>query len=439
MNATRWLLATCITYTMPAKRRAAVMGYREVGVAAINPLMPSSHLPMRKHHALALAISTLLAGPVVAAVLPDERIDVLYHSYDGGGAEINGPSILVRKNVSASVSVAANYYVDTVSSASIDVQVSASPYSEERKEQGVSAKYMVDRSTINIGYTASKENDYDATTYSVGIDQSFFGDLTTLGFGLSFGEDVVGQNGDPSYKRDLQRRKYSLNASQILTKNLLASLSIDTATDQCLDILDTDSCLNNPYRQVRFINPAAPKGFGEQPEHYPHTRNSDAIGVRFMYHLPYRASLRLDLRQFSDSWGIEAQNAELRYVHTQGAHWLFEIKYRIYDQSAADFYSDLFPYANAQNYLARDKELSPFSSNTLGLGATYKIPAGVIPWFDKSTVNLYWDRFDITYDDFRDARQSMSQFSSAPRYQTGEEPLYRLQANVVRFYVSFWF
>lgn len=372
-----------------------------------------------------------MASVAHAAVLPDERIDILYHGYDGGGAQIDGPSILVRKSIGSSVSVAANYYVDMVTSASIDVEATASPYSEERKEQGLSAQYMVDRSTISVGYVSSKENDYDATTYSLGIDQSFFGDLTTLGFGVSFGEDIVGQNTDPSYKRDLQRRKYSINASQIITKNLLASLSFDSASDQCLNLADTESCLNNPYRSVRFLTGTG--GYAYQGEIYPHTRNSDAVGLRLMYFLPYRASLRAELRQFSDSWGIESENAELRYLHPYGERFLFEVKYRIYDQTGADFYADLFPFRDAQNFMARDKELSPFSSTVLGLGVTYKVPAGTIPWFEKSTVNLYWDHFNIDYDDFRDARVSPTEFAA------GSEPLYSLDADVIRFYLSFWF
>lgn len=375
--------------------------------------------------------AVFFASSLYAAVLPDEGIDVLYHGYDGGGAEIDGPSILVRKNIGASVSVSANYYVDMVSSASIDVQATASPYSEERKETGFSGQYMIDRSTLKFGYTQSKENDYDATTYTFGIDQSFFGDLTTLGFGVSFGEDVVGQNTDPTYKRDLQRRKYSVNASQIVTKNLLASLSFDSATDQCLNLTDEQSCLNNPYRSVRYLSGTG--GYLYQGEIYPHTRNSDALGLRAIYYLPYRASIRAELRKFSDSWGIDADNAELRYLHPYGERFLFEVKYRIYDQTGADFYSDLFPYRDAQNFLARDKELSPFSSTTFGLGVTYKIPAGYIPWFEKSTANLYWDHFNIDYDDFRDARVSPEEFAA------GEEPLYSLQADVIRLYFSFWF
>ena len=65
-------------------------------------------------------------------MLPDDRADVLYHRYDGGGVTIDGPSLLVRKKFAEKYSVSANYYVDMVSSASIDVVTTASPYKEER-------------------------------------------------------------------------------------------------------------------------------------------------------------------------------------------------------------------------------------------------------------------------------------------------------------------
>ena len=34
-----------------------------------------------------------------AGVLPEDRTDLLYHSFVGGGVEIDGPSILVRKSI----------------------------------------------------------------------------------------------------------------------------------------------------------------------------------------------------------------------------------------------------------------------------------------------------------------------------------------------------
>ena len=72
-----------------------------------------------------------------AGVLPEDRADVLLHSYDGGGVTIQGPSLLVRKQFAQKFSVSANHYVDKVSSASIDVVTTASPYEEERTQHSV--------------------------------------------------------------------------------------------------------------------------------------------------------------------------------------------------------------------------------------------------------------------------------------------------------------
>ncbi|MBV1959327.1 MAG: DUF3570 domain-containing protein, partial [Pseudomonadales bacterium] len=77
-----------------------------------------------------------------AAVLPEDRADVMYHSYDGGGITVGGPSVLVRKGFADTVSVSANYYVDTISSASIDVVSTASPYQEERTEVSAGIDYL---------------------------------------------------------------------------------------------------------------------------------------------------------------------------------------------------------------------------------------------------------------------------------------------------------
>lgn len=378
---------------------------------------------IKKIRIFALALALPACG-TFADVLPDQRLDLMYHGYDGGGAQIDGPSILVRKNFGNTVSIAANYYVDMVSSASIDVEATASPYSEERTEYTLSGQYLRDRTTLSFGYSSSTENDYDAATYSFGISQTFFGDLTTIGLGVSLGDDIVGQNGNAEFERDLQRRRYSVNISQILTKNLIAALSVEAVADQ--------GFLNNPYRSVRYFDQST-GGYSYQAEIYPNTHNSDAVGIRAIYHLPYRAALRADYRKFADSWGIEASNYELRYTQPYREQWLFEVKYRGYEQTGADFYSDLFPFRDAQNFLARDKELSPFTSTTFGLGATYQLPAGLIPGFDKSTVNLYWDRMQFDYKDFRDARVSPNDYSP------GQEPLYSLTADVIRLYFSFWF
>lgn len=371
-----------------------------------------------------LLILGLLCPLIVRAeVLAPDRFDVMYHSYDGGGASIDGPSVLVRKNIGSSFAVSANYYVDMVSSASIDVLATASEYSEERTEYSLGAEYLNDRTIIRAGYTSSEENDYSAQTGSINISQSFFGDLTTLTLGASYGEDVVGQNGNDEFEEDVARRRYQLNLTQILTKSLIAAFNIESAVDE--------GFLNNPYRQVRYLDPDAAQGYSYQKEVYPKTRNSDAAALRAIYYLPYRASIRADYRWYQDSWGIDASNWELRYTHPLQERWLFEVKYRNYSQTQADFYADLFPYRDAQNFLARDKELSEYTSDNFGLGITYYVPEKWLWVFKKSSVNLYWDHFQFDYQNFRNVL--------AEGAGVGEEPMYHFNANVIRLYFSFWY
>ncbi len=359
-----------------------------------------------------------LPGITLAAVLPADRADVLYHSYDGGGVTISGPSVLVRKEFADTVSVSANYYVDRVTGASIDVEATASAYVEERTETSVGVDYLHDRTLMSLSYSNSSENDYEARTVAFGISQDFFGDMTTLSLGYSLGDDVIGRNDDATFSEELRRQRFSLNLSQVLTKNWIVALNAESVVDE--------GFLNNPYRSVRYLNNG--NDF-YQPEVYPGTRNSDAFAVRSMVYLPYRAAVKTELRNFTDSWGIEANHINLSYTHPFGDRWIFEGKLRYYEQTQADFYADLFPFFNAQNFLARDKELSTFNSMNYGLGVSYEIRSPYLTAFDSSTINLFWDHIVFDYENFRNVLVT----EAAP----GEEPLYSFNANVIRLFVSF--
>jgi hypothetical protein len=116
-------------------------------------------------------------------VLPEDRADLMYHSYNGGGLSVDGPSVLVRKKFGESFSATASYYVDAISSASIDVVTTASPYTERHEEKGLTLDYLHGKSTYSIGYMNSEESDYKSDTMSLGLSQDLFGDLTTVSIG----------------------------------------------------------------------------------------------------------------------------------------------------------------------------------------------------------------------------------------------------------------
>ncbi len=362
------------------------------------------------------------ALPANGAVLPDDRADLMYHRYDGGGVTVDGPALLVRAKFAEKYSVTGSAYVDMVSSASIDVMTTASPYKEERTQLGIGFDMLNGKTQYSVSYTNSDENDYTANTASFDLSQDLFGDLTTISFGYSQGWDQVRKRGDSAFKEDINRRNYRVGLSQIVTPKLMAGLNYEVITDE--------GFLNNPYRSVRYLDPTSANGFSYQPEVYPRTRTSNAVSLNARYFLPYRAAVHGEYRYFTDTWGIDASTLELGYTHPWRKSWIFEAGLRWYDQSAADFYSDLFPRRDAQNFLARDKELSSFTSLGFSLGATYELPRLGLSFIERSTVNLYYDRIHYSYDDFRDVTQG-----GAP----GTEPLYSFDADVFRLFVSGWF
>jgi len=356
-----------------------------------------------------------------AAILPEDRADFMYHSYEGGGIEITGPSILVRKQIDDKFSFYGNYYVDNITGASIDVVATASPYEENRTEYKAGMEYLRDQVTLKTSYTHSEENDFLAQSVNFDVSQEIFGGMSTVSLGYSYGWDEVGRSTDPTFSRDVDRQSYRVSLSQVLTKKLIAELAVETITDE--------GFLNNPYRQVRYFDATAARGFNYEFEVYPNTRTSTAVALRAAYYLPYRAALHAEYRIYEDTWGIKASNIELKYTHPFKDKWIFDISLRGYEQTAADFYADIFPGANAQNFLARDKELSTFTGGSYGFGVSYEFTK---EWgfIDKGTFNFSFNHLEYEYENFRDVTAG-----GAP----GSEPLYFLDADIVQMYISLWY
>lgn len=386
---------------------------------------------------LGLVLLAALLAPVTsnAGVLPEDRADALYHRYEGGGVTIHGPSVLVRKTLAEKYSVSANYYMDMVTSASIDVKVSgASEYKEERDQYSLGFDYLRGKTTYSLSYTNSEEDDYSASTTSFNISQDLFGDLTTISMGFAKGDDQVRRSItdlasgsriiDPGFEQEVDRLSYRVGVSQILTKSMIASLGLEVITDE--------GYLNNPYRSFRYVDPANATQYALATEKYPRTRTSNAAALDAKYFLPYRAAVHAGYRFFTDTWGIRADTLELGYTHPlKATPWIFEASFRYYQQGNADFYSDLFPRIDFQNFMGRDKELSTFNSQTLHVGATYEFAKNGWRFIKKGQFSFFYDRIEFDYEDFRDA--------SNTSLIAGTEPLYSFGANVFQVFMSVWF
>lgn len=409
-----------------------------VAVAATRPPMARSRVAALLcstrvlRYALAAIGLAAFALPLQAAILPEDRVDIEYSNYTGGGSDIDGPMVLVRKKIGDKVSVSGHYIVDNVSGASIDVQVAASPYQEKRTEYKVGVDYLHDKTIMSLGYVSSEENDHDSDTVIAGVSQEFFGNMTTVSFGISRTADDLTKTGTSSFEDRMTSQSFSIGVSQVITKNMQLALDLQEISDE--------GYLQNPYRFARVWNGEGSGLTGDNesgntlvPELYPDVRTSDAYALRGSYFLPYRAAIQMQYRTYRDTWDISSDTFFVSYTHPW-KEWIFDASVRYYDQTDADFYYDLLLVDGQFEYQARDKELSDMDSLTLGMKLTYEVPYHWWSAIDRTLISLHFDHIKFNYDNFRDIRAGNTE-----THGFGEEPLYQFSVNVVRLYLSFRF
>jgi hypothetical protein len=373
----------------------------------------------------------LLIRSTSADVLPDNRADVFYSKYSGGGMDITGYSATARAKITENFAVEANYFLDKVSGASVDILSQASVMKDERKQKSGTIEYLHDKTTYTASYMSSVERDYVSDTASFALSQDMFGDLTTVSLAFANTKNKVGENNgtanDPNvaWLGHSLTRSYSGGVSQIITKNFIAGVNLQVITDAGL--------LANPYRSIRFLD-GSTRGYGLGSQVYPETHTSTAVQVQGKYYLPYRAAVTALYRYYTDTFGVIGNTYEIDYTHPVRNRWIFEGRVRYYKQNSATFYSDLFPFAGSQNFTARDQNLAAQDNTTIGVKVTYAFLPDGWKFFKRGTVTLDASRIRFNYRDFRDIKDF-----GVPAFGPGTEPLYQFNANIFQAFVLMYF
>jgi hypothetical protein len=380
----------------------------------------------------AAIVALLLLRATCADVLPDDRADLFYSKYSGGGMDITGESAALNKKFTENIAAQVNYFVDHVSGASIDVLSQASQIHDERIQKSATLEFVHDKTTYTASYTGSVERDYRSDTASIAMKQDMFGDLTTLSLAFANTVDKVGENNGTAFVPVItwlghaQSRSYDIDWSQILTKNLIAGVNFNVITD--------GGYLANPYRSIRYLDAGTPKGYSLGSQVYPDTRTSTAVQGEMKYFLPYRAAITGSFRYFQDTWHLVGKTFEIDYTHPISNVWILEGRLRYYTQNNADFYSDLFAYANEYEFEGRDQDLAAQDNYTVGAKATYAFLPNGWKMFKRATVTFDASRITFHYKDFRNIKDY-----GLPQYPPGTEPLYQFNATVYQIYMSMFF
>lgn len=322
-----------------------------------------------------------------------------YNLYSGGGITVQGPAMIVKKELLNRMSVKAGARVDLVSSASIDVVTQASPYKERRTEYTVGADLLHNDILTAINYTKSRESDYTSNTVSIGLAHDLFDKNTTLSFRVARSWDTVGKNGDPAFgEEDANRTLYAAGLTQSLTPRWLIQVNYEGTADS--------GFLNNPYRSV-ILESGAPA-----PEHYPEAKTGHAWVLRTGYGLVpastgdvavgRRSAVQFDYRYYQDTFAVRSHTGKAAYHRYLQDDWLIGVSYQYYRQSEASFYGDRIPAT--QIFKARDKELSRFSDQWIGGSVKYRPKGFYWHGIGNLSIQFSYSFLIYDYDNFTDPR-----------------------------------
>jgi hypothetical protein len=248
------------------------------------------------------------------------------------------PTVDVRQDLPAGVSLGAHYLLDAITSASIAAGATSDmPFTELRHEAGFNVAVPIGgKHRLAANYSYSTESDY--WSHSAGLRAIFnlFQDNTTLLFGGDYGHNTVGKRLGPTgylLMGTMQTGHLAALWTQVLSRRALMSVSYEVSFLRGYQ--------NNPYRPA-FVG--GPGGLERrETEHLPDFRVRHVVALSGHVLLPTSSglvphvTLRPGFRAHFDSWGLKAFNPEFA-THVPVGPTEFRLLLSFYDQTAADLY-----------------------------------------------------------------------------------------------------
>ncbi len=335
----------------------------------------------RKLPLLAAGVGALAAGDLRAQSNLEFRY--LFYQESGGRTEVSNPWLYLNQDFGlkgGQLSLILGY--DSISGASptggyptADATTSASgatsssiPLAEYKDtRQSISGSYArkfgAHLPAVDISY--SKENDYLARGAGL-TDAWTMGDgRGTLHFGGAISRDVVTPVATPTNPVRVSYPKSSnavaLGFSWIISERDLFDISASLA--------DLSGYLTDPYKVVPIGTPTVNV---TTPEIRPDARSRYAVVFKYGHFFSEAdGALKIGYRYYWDDWSIGANTLDILYDQRAGTKWVVSPLLRLYTQSHASFFSNLF--AAPQTYMSSDYRLSPFDSILGGLTVSYNI------------------------------------------------------------------
>lgn len=277
--------------------------------------------------AAALSLPGLMPAIAVADLAPQHAMIELktehYQDSQKGAqrVKVDEPGIFVLTPLGEHFSAAGSFVYDAVSGASpryYSAMSGASKMRDRRYAGNGELTYYADRSSWGIGYSRSKENDFDASSISVDGIVSTQDNNTAFNFGLEAGRDKITPTGQPDVNEHRTTYAGIVGITQAVSVVDLVQIQGGYGT--------AHGYFSDPYKLF---------------DNRPRRRNYETASLRWNHHISsLGATVRTSYRFYHDTYGIDSHTFDVQWVQPFAERWAITPGIRYYTQNSAFFYID---------------------------------------------------------------------------------------------------
>jgi hypothetical protein len=318
------------------------------------------------------------------------------------------PSISAGIDNTSGASLSANYLVDVVSAASVDIVSTASQRWQEVRQAGdISGQYKPHDLGVGAGGSVSREPDYLSIGGFVTVTKDFEEKNKTVTLGYGYSHDTAGRCGADGactsfdvFARQLDRSALNVGYSWVIDAATLGTLSTDIVVE--------NGDQSKPYRYIPMFSPSvAPTvakgaliGFVNAfrlPERPLEQLPLELFRVALTGRIAHRfdgSTVRVDERLYTDDWGLVASTTDGRWILDLGHRIEVWPHVRFHAQSSVVFWkrayiSDPTSGWNLPEYRTGDRELGPLWTFDGGMGLRIYLGKSGRP--EQFGLQLSWD------------------------------------------------
>jgi hypothetical protein len=319
------------------------------------------------------------------------------------------PLIMVDYQLAADLHLTADLSFDRVSAASVS-RIGG----DTGRQSGASGDFYVgldtglqyaatDTRTYDYKLSLSSEYDYKSVGLGSGISQEFNQGNTKVSLRLDGYYDIVKMIHFNGFEEDAGETRTSLaltiKAYQMLTPNLHSEFGV-TQTQQN-GFLST--AYNSVWMREALVGEDELSPGVATDELLPSSRSRTSVYGSLRQAVGDSAAVQLSGRIYSDDWGVGGVSLEPRFYYDFGDGYVARLRYRWYDQSAADYYSRDY-FAQLPEFYTQDSDIGEFSSNTIGADFDWRT-SDVTSWSTgvdliqrSDNLDIYMVSFSFTYE-----------------------------------------